>query len=310
MRVRFYPSRKRRRRKEFRGKWLLLGSGLLLGVCVFGLVRYGVNAWRSARISQTFQEMYESPTEPQTRSGPIIRQYEVVFSKANAESIDPTAPPRVSDWPGNPSMTVSPALKKLQRQNKDVVGWLSIPEMLSQAVVQRDNTYYLKRDYLGYHNANGALFLEESISLKTRPDTYIIFGHNMKTGDMFGSLRLYEDVGYYRRHAVIDFNALYEDGQYVVFSIADVDTVQGMKHYAPFMQLPSMEEKARADCIQNLQAYSLISSPIAVSPDDQLLLLVTCEGTEESRRVVAARRLREGETEEALSALLQNARKR
>ena len=25
-----------------------------------------------------------------------------------------------------------------------------------------------------------------------------------KTGDMFGSLRLYEDVGYYRRHAVID----------------------------------------------------------------------------------------------------------
>ena len=310
MRVRFYPSRKRRRRREFRGKWLLLGSGLLLGVCVFGLVRYGVNAWRSARISQTFQEMYESPTEPQTRSGPIIRQYEVVFSKANAESIDPTAPPKVSDWPGNPSMTVSPALKKLQRQNSDIVGWLSIPEMLSQAVVQRDNTYYLKRDYLGYHNANGALFLEESISLKTRPDTYIIFGHNMKTGDMFGSLRLYEDVGYYRRHAVIDFNALYEDGQYVVFSIADVDTVQGMKHYAPFMQLPSMEEKARADCIQNLQAYSLISSPIAVSPDDQLLLLVTCEGTEESRRVVAARRLREVETEEALSALLQNARKR
>ena len=310
MRVRFYPSRKRRRRREFRGKWLLLGSGLLLGVCVFGLVRYGVNAWRSARISQTFQEMYESPTEPQTRSGPIIRQYEVVFSKANAESIDPTAPPKVSDWPGNPSMTVSTQLKKLQRQNRDIVGWLSIPEMLAQAVVQRDNTYYLKRDYLGYHNANGALFLEESISLKTRPDTYIIFGHNMKTGDMFGSLRLYEDVGYYRRHAVIDFNALYEDGQYVVFSIADVDTVQGMKHYAPFMQLPSMEEKARADCIQNLQAYSLISSPIAVSPDDQLLLLVTCEGTEESRRVVAARRLRERETEEALSALLQNARKR
>ena len=310
MRIRFYPNRKRRRRKDFQQMWLLLGSGLLLCVCVFGLVRYGMNAWRSARINQSFQEIYESPEEPQAQRGPIIRQYDVVFSKANAENIGPTAQPKVSDWPGNPGMVVSPQLKKLQRQNKDIVGWLSIPEMLSQAVVQRNNTYYLKRDYLGYHNTNGALFLEENISLKTRPDTYIIFGHNMKTGDMFGSLRLYEDVGYYRRHAVINFNALYEDGQYVVFAIADVDTVQGMKHFAPFMQLPGMEEKARADCIQKLQAYSHFSTPVSVSADDQLLLLVTCEGTEESRRVVAARRLREGETEETLSALLRNARKR
>ena len=32
-----------------------------------------------------------------------------------------------------------------------------------------------------------------------------------------------------------------------------------------------------------------------MNADDQLLLLVTCEGTEENRRVVAARRLREGD---------------
>ena len=207
-------------------------------------------------------------------------------------------------------MTVLPAIKKLQRQNKDIIGWLSILDMLEQAVVQRDNTYYLKRDYLGYHNANGALFLEEGISLKIRPDTYIIFGHNMKTGEMFGSLRLYEDVGYYRRHAVISFSAPYEEASYVIFSIADVDTVQGMRNYAPFMQLPGMEAEKRADCIRKLQSYSLLYSPVQVSADDQLLLLVTCEGTEESRRVVAARRLREGEDLETLQVSLQYAKKK
>ena len=31
--------------------------------------------------------------------------------------------------------------------------------MLDEAVVQRDNSYYLNRDYRGYHNANGAIFL-------------------------------------------------------------------------------------------------------------------------------------------------------
>ena len=310
MRIRLHTKRKRRRRISIRQKWMLAGSVCLLLVCGAGLICYAASGRRTAQISQTFQELYASPGEQAAARGPVLRQFEVTFSKASAENGAPTEAPKISDWPNNPSMTVSPTLKKLQRQNKDIVGWLSIPDQLSQAVVQRDNTYYLRRDYLGYHNANGALFLEEGTSLKTRPDTYIIFGHNMKTGDMFGSLRLYEDVGYYRRHAVIDFNSLYEDGQYAVFAIADVDTVQGMKHYAPFMQLPGMEEKARADCIQKLQAYSLLYSPIPVSADDQLLLLVTCEGAEESRRIVAARRLREGETEQTLSSLLPYARKR
>ena len=78
---------------------------------------------------------------------------------------------------------------------------------------------------------------------------------------------------------------LYEEGQYAVFAIADVDTVQRMKRYVPFMQLPGMETQGRNDCIQKLQAYSQIYSPLPVNADDQLLLLVTCEGTEENRRV-------------------------
>ena len=197
MRIRLHTKRKRRRRISIRQKWMLAGSVCLLLGCGAGLLRYAVNARRSAQISQTFQELYAGPDEQAAARGPVLRQFEVTFSKASAENGAPTEAPKISDWPNNPSMTVSPTLKKLQRQNKDIVGWLSIPDQLSQAVVQRDNTYYLRRDYLGYHNANGALFLEESISLKTRPDTYIIFGHNMKTGDMFGTLRLYEDVGYY-----------------------------------------------------------------------------------------------------------------
>ena len=317
MRIRFSSSASRRRQKRIRQALILTGSICVLVFCGWGLIRYAVSAWRSARIEKTFQEIYYSEDalqaehETMIQSGPVIRQFEVVFPRAEAEENKTVAAaPVVSSWPDNPSMTVLPAIKKLQRQNKDVIGWLSIPDMLEQAVVQRDNSYYLKRDYLGLHNANGALFLEAGISLKTRPDAYIIFGHNMKTGDMFGSLRLYEDVGYYRRHAVIRFSAPYEEASYVIFSIADIDTVQGMRHYAPFMQLPGMEAEKRADCIRKLQSYSLLYSPVQVSADDQLLLLVTCEGTEESRRVMAARRLREGESPETFQASLQYAKKK
>lgn len=319
MRIRLRLGRRRNnKQKDIQRMLIIAGCLCLLLYSVSRLLLYALDAKRSASERQVFQTLYFSEAEKQAEQealaerSSILRQFEVTFSQQKTAEKAPaqSSVSRISNWPDNPSMTVSAALRKLRQQNGDIIGWLSIPETLEQAVVQRDNTYYLKRDYRGYHNANGALFLEEGISLKTRPDTYIIFGHNMKTGDMFGSLRLYEDVGYYRRHAVIDFNSLYEDGQYAVFAIADVDTVQGMKHYAPFMQLPGMEEKARADCIQKLQAYSLLYSPIPVSADDQLLLLVTCEGAEESRRIVAARRLREGETEQTLSSLLPYARKR
>ncbi len=316
MRIRFHLSKKRRGRGKIRQTLLFAGSVFLLLFCVGGLIRYAVHARRSAAAGQVFQEIFhgevDRPATALVPRGSVIRQYEITFSKPSHETgaAVSAAPVRTGSWPDNPAMAVSAPLKSLQRQNRDVVGWLSIPGMLDQAVVQRDNSYYLRRDYLGYHNVNGALFLEESISLKTRPDTYIIFGHNMKTGEMFGSLRLYEDVGYYRRHALIGFNALYEDGQYVIFSVADIDTLQGMGHYAPFMQLPGMEARQRAACIQKLQAYSRIYSPVPVNADDQLLLLVTCDGAEESRRVVAARRLRDGESAESIAAVLENAKKR
>lgn len=328
-----FHGKRRPKQKTPAWEWLLLaGSACVLVLCAFGLFRYISDALRSTKIQETFQAIYfsgdEAGAEQQdlygsgnaagaeqeklSQQGPVLRQYEVTFPKASSPETDtaaPTTDPVLGGWPGNPSRTISAALQKLRKRNRDVIGWLSIPDMLEQAVVQRDNTWYLKRDYLGNHNANGALFLEEGISLWTRPDTYIIFGHNMKTGEMFGSLRLYEDLGYYRRHAVIVFNALYEDGKYVVFAVADVDTEQHMSRYVPFMQLPGMEAEQRNASIQKLKAISCIRSPIQADTDDQLLLLVTCEGSEENRRVVAARRLREGETAESIHETLEYARK-
>ena len=302
---------------QIRRRVLLAGSICVLFFCLLGLAGYAAQALRSARVSQEFRVLYHGTEEPAADAQApapfrsVLREYEVTFSGTSAEgaAAAATAAPRAVGWPGNPAMTVSAGLKKLHSQNPDVIGWLSIPGTLDEAVVQRDNTRYLKRDYLGRPNDSGALFLEEDISLRSRPDTYIIFGHNMKTGSMFGSLRLYEDVGYYRKNALIDFNVLYEDAQFVVFAVSDIATIQGLARYAPFLQLPGMEAGARDACIRQLQNWSHIDTPIQASADDQLLLLVTCEGSDDSRRVVAARRLREGETPEGIRSLIQRARR-
>ena len=292
---------------------IAVGCLCLLLVCGVGLVRYWADARRVETERQIFQELRADPTDPPEeipRLGSVLQDFTVVFPHAEAEEDQPAATPVVQGWPDNPSMTVSASLQKLRRRNSDVVGWLSIPDLLEEPVVQRDNTYYLKRDTAGYHNGNGALFLEEHISLRSRPDTYIIFGHNMKNGKMFGSLRLYENPAYYRDNPIVDFSVLYEEARYVIFAVADVDLIYGLSHYAPFMQLPGMGAEQREACLRQLQLYSCIDTRVNVTAEDQLLLMVTCEGSDDSRRVVAARRLREGETDETVAAVARNAYKR
>ena len=47
---------------------------------------------------------------------------------------------------------------------------------------------------------------------------------------------------------------------------------------------------------------------VDVTAEDQILLLVTCVGDDTDRRVVAARRVRDGETEGRLYSLVQSSR--
>ena len=215
-----------------------------------------------------------------------------------------------SGIPINPYATVSSRFRKLRQQNGDIVGWLKIEGMLDEAVVQRDNAYYLARDYRGYHNVNGAIFLDESCALDTRPYTLILYGHNMKTGAMFGSLRNYENLRYYKANPFITFDTAYEEGEYVVFCVATVGVTPESRSSVNFALLESLSLAQREEAIETLTGYSLYKTSLDVQPDDQLLLLMTCVDDDSERRVVAARRLREGENRERLEKIVQEARKK
>ena len=56
----------------------------------------------------------------------------------------------------------------------------------------------------------------------------------------------------------------------------------------------------RDEAIGQLVRASVFTNVIDVRADDQLLLLITCVDDDEERRVLCARRIRDGESEEAL----------
>lgn len=312
------PHRGTRRRNYYAAR-RAPGRGLLLAVCLAGFVLcavrltdYAADYFAARRSSAALREVYHAQEEetpaPVLSPGPEPSDTPAPTPEAAATPPPPAAATSVTlekiRYPNNPHAISSSRFIKLRQQNQDIIGWLTIDDLLDEAVVQRDNSYYLKRDYRGYHNVNGAIFLDKACDLSTRPYTLTLYGHNMKTGAMFGCLRHYEKRSFYQEHPFITFDTAYEDGRYVIFSVATVNIKASHWQYLDFAGLFSSVVARREAAIKTLMNRSMYSCRIDVAADDQLLLLVTCTGDDNERRVVAARRIRENESEEALRKLV------
>ena len=146
---------------------------------------------------------------------------------------------------------VNNLFRKLRKQSKYIVGWISM-NGVDEPVVKKDNTYFLDHDAMGKKNSNGAIFLDERVSLLTRPYTLLLYGHNMKSGAMFGDLRKYKDYAYCARHRVFTFDTMYEEGKYAVFSVAVIGTEPGTTRYIDFNCLTSDDRELRKKELQKL----------------------------------------------------------
>lgn len=316
-----HRSRRKRRRFTFSAgkRWLRwVAAAACIGVFLFGavnLVLYGVDHLRARQASNALREAYYATGEPTSTPAPTVQPTATPAPTAQPSGTTaPTATPptrlSVVRYPGNYSARISSRFEKIRRQNRDIIGWLTIDGLIDEAVVQRDNEYYLDRDYRGYHNVNGAIFLDEGCDLSTRPYTLMLYGHNMKTGAIFGSLRNYENLTFYRSNPFVTFDTAYEDGRYVIFAVATVGVNMDSWRYGGFAQLGSMVIADREAALNTLLNCSIYRTKIDVNAQDQVLLLITCVENDDERRVVAARRIREDEDEEALRTLVQRTTKK
>ena len=323
------PSRRKkaRRRRILRHAARLAamaGMAIIMAVSAGRIAGYAADYLMARRASDALRKSYYeeelvqiSDEEVALSATPVCMESPAptVQQPAIAVADETAAPPaaqqpadallQAKPYPANPKATVKDRFKKLRRQNKDIIGWLTVDGMLDEAVVKRDNAYYLQRDYRGYHNVNGAIFVDERCDLSTRPYTIMLFGHNMKTGMMFGRLRDYENIRYYREHPFITFDTAYENGRYVVFSAATIGLDPAKKNYLDLNGLLGDRVKRRERAISRLKELSVHTAMIEVDAHDQILLLVTCVEDDMERRVIAARRVRTGESEEQLARWVQ-----
>ncbi len=93
----------------------------------------------------------------------------------------------------------------LRAENEDIVGWIYCPDtVVNYPVVQTtDNEFYLTHGFDKASNTSGAIFTDTNAVLGVTQCNYIVYGHNMKDGSMFGTFRKYVDTSYYDEHPTL-----------------------------------------------------------------------------------------------------------
>lgn len=221
------------------------------------------------------------------------RQAESEFA-ALAQLIDHTAQPAATG--GGADDNVNEAkFAALKDQNSDFVGWISIEGTnLDFPVMQTPGNpnYYLRHDFHKVYSVYGVPYLDEDCTLggSSPSNNLVIYGHNMKTGTIFGCLTEYKKAEYYQSHPVIRFDTLYGDGEYEVFAAFAIDVAQDTSFvYNSYLD---MDETAFQQYVSEVKRRSDVESGITPAYGEQLLTLSTCEySSADGRYVVCARKI-------------------
>ena len=294
-------------RKKLLRLFVVIPACAMLIWGITGLTRYVADLSASRQTAAELREIYEQPTDIPVPAvtevpAPAITEVPATTVPAPAETPGPAEAALLPDvpYPQNPGAVISERFRSLRKKSKYIVGWLRM-DSVDEPVALKDNTFFLDHDAGGKKNANGAIFMDAGTRLETRPYTVILYGHNMKSGNMFGRLHKYKDSSYLRKNRIITFDTMYEEGRFAVFAAAEINTVPGTSAYFDIWSLDTPAPEDRAEALRKLEIRSFNGISLDVQPDDQILLLVTCVGDDDYRLVVAARRLRDGETESNLT---------
>lgn len=324
-------ARKRRNRQRITFTLLPLRSMRFLSVvraalflisilCVLQIVRITLRRFQTKQQNDVLAQQYLAqqsekvsseptllpPTEPPVYSPtpaptlvptPVSTPFQAVSAEKSSPIVQST---KFHQYGGTPL----PEMEALYQKNHHLIAWIDIPDVLSLPVVYNDNVYYLSRDFYRKKNESGTIFLDENHPFRESTQNLLLHGHNMKDGTMFGHLVQYvTDKSYIKNHPFIHLSTLWDEEQYVIFSVLDVSLDIKSNAFIDYFSHATFSSDLEFETyVRSLQIKSMYVLSVDVVPSDALLMLSTCLG--ENRLVIAARKIREGEDRDRLRRII------
>ncbi|MDE6780608.1 MAG: class B sortase [Ruminococcus sp.] len=268
-------------------KVVFLGSVCAIVVCGYMVGDYYIDLGMSKNLHKEIATIYEP--YPIERSANVATIYEPDYER---------------------TYTLLDGARKLLDMNPDVVGYITIPNTpIANPVMQSgDNEKYLDQNINGDQSRAGELFLDYRNNFDrvvdgklsvANSDNLVIYGHNMKNDEMFGSLKYYQrNYNYYNENPVIYLNSNYECYTYKIFSYFILDAFDDSETaYDCWNKFDFDGEEDFYNFVNEAKKRSLGLNEVDVKYGDKLVTLSTCNTTlgDRGRLIVMGRLLRDGE---------------
>lgn len=218
----------------------------------------------------------------------------IVFTTDTTDTTDTKKPASQNNQAETPTESV--LLKNYDHSallalNPDAVGYLQIPaiDILLPVVQGSDNEYYLSHTLTGESSKNGTLFIDCRNTDGIESRNTIIYGHNMKNGSMFGSLRKFMDKDFFTEgdNKIFYFyigNKIYK---YEIYSVHTTPAVS--ETYATEFE----SEDAFLSYTNAMIRASYHSTSVSMTGSSKTITLSTCTNDDDVRLVIQAVRIEE-----------------
>ena len=192
--------------------------------------------------------------------------------------------------------------------NDHLVGWIKVPETtIDFPVVQcENNDAYLHFDFYRKTSERGSIYLDCRNEITGDDTSFIVYGHNFYDGTMFSPLENYENLDFYKKAPVIEFDTIFNRKKWKVFSVFITTATAAEDNGYLFNYIyPWLKDDNYKAFLDELKKRSLINTTVDVGTDDQILILSTCtkmldlsaSRRADGRCVIVARAVRQGESE-------------
>ena len=183
---------------------------------------------------------------------------------------------------------------QLYEMNNDFFGWLKIEDTVIDYPVMYtpyEPEKYLHMDFDGNYSESGELFMDADCDPTGLH--YLIYGHHMFNGTMFGSLPKYEDEDYYHEHNKLRFDTRSEMGEYEIFAVFYSQVYDDSDDVFKYYNCANLNDEGTYNYyVQNVKALSIYDTGITPQYGEKIVTLSTCNyHTEDGRFVVAAKKV-------------------
>lgn len=277
------------KKNKYAGKWFIIGIAafVMAGICICFVVDREMQKLAAAKLYEqaAASEDVTGEDESKSRRGKDLNQPDTGDKSSTEKSTDQLTDrsKKQKDQEKSQQTKLSADLPvniaEIQKEMPDVYGWIEIPgTKVNYPVVQRedDNLYYLDRTPEGSSNIEGSIFSEDYNRRDFTDPVTVLYGHNMKNGDMFGELHLFEDKSFFDANRDLYFYLKDKKLTYRIFAAVLFDNRHIMQSYDFSSEDSFLLFIREIMSIRNMR--SNVDGDVSILPTDKILTLSTCHG--------------------------------